>query len=74
MQEKHAWDKLLTLTGNIEEDFQKVIVLLEEHDITNPLFIKTTPVAFPKEMPKIRTSLKSYGTIHLAGLSQIKCS
>lgn len=33
MQKKHAWDKVVKLSGNIEEDFKKVILLLEENSI-----------------------------------------
>jgi len=33
MQPKHAWDKLIKLTGNIENDFKQVVALLEEHKI-----------------------------------------
>lgn len=33
MQSKHAWDKLIKISGNIEEDFKKVIYLLEENKI-----------------------------------------
>jgi hypothetical protein len=30
MQEKHAWDKVITLSGNVQEDFKKVTLFLEE--------------------------------------------
>lgn len=33
MQKKHAWDKLVNLTGNVEEDFKRVALLLEENSI-----------------------------------------
>ncbi len=33
MQKKHAWDKLIKLSGNIEEDCKNVVKLLEEHKI-----------------------------------------
>lgn len=33
MQKKHAWDRLINLTGNQVEDFSKVIALLEENNI-----------------------------------------
>lgn len=33
MQKKHAWEKLIKLTGNVETDFKKVALLLEESDI-----------------------------------------
>lgn len=40
MQKKHAWDKLITLSGNVEEDCRKVVALLEEHGIQNKLYFK----------------------------------
>ena len=33
MQHKHGWDKIIKLTGNIEEDFKKIIKLLEDNKI-----------------------------------------
>lgn len=33
MQPKHAWDKVIKLTGNVEEDCKNVVKLLEEHQI-----------------------------------------
>ncbi len=33
MQPKHAWDKVLKLSGNVEEDFKKVALLLEKESI-----------------------------------------
>lgn len=39
MQEKHAWDKLITLTGNVGEDFIKVTLLLEDHGILSEKYI-----------------------------------
>jgi len=33
MQKKHAWDKVLTLTGNHEKDFKKVLEFLEKHNV-----------------------------------------
>lgn len=33
MQSKHAWDKLIQLTGNINEDCKKVMLLLENHNV-----------------------------------------
>ena len=35
MQPKHAWDELLKLSGNVEDDFKKVAALLEENNILN---------------------------------------
>jgi len=33
MQKKHAWNKLIKITGNQKEDFQKIVRLLEENKI-----------------------------------------
>ncbi len=33
MQPKHAWDKVLKLSTNVEEDFKKVVFLLEKESI-----------------------------------------
>src|SRR5262249_21717655 len=33
MQPKHAWDKLIILSGDVELDSQKVLTLLEENKI-----------------------------------------
>jgi tetratricopeptide (TPR) repeat protein len=33
MQPKHAWDKLVKMSGNVEEDCKKVIKLLEDNQI-----------------------------------------
>lgn len=33
MQPKHAWDKLIKMSGNVEEDFKKVVKLLEDNQI-----------------------------------------
>lgn len=53
MQKKHAWDKVVKLSGNVEEDFKTVVILLEKNDITNKAFIKGIPTSFPKPVPKI---------------------
>jgi tetratricopeptide (TPR) repeat protein len=53
MQQKHAWDRLVNLTGNMEIDFQRVVRLLEEHHILNPANIKSTPKKFPMNNPVI---------------------
>ena len=53
MQQKHAWDKVLALTGNIEEDFQRVVAFLEEHEIAKDVCAKKS-FLFPKDSPKIR--------------------
>lgn len=53
LQEKHAWDKLVKITGNIEEDFNQVIKLLEESKIIQQK-PKSKPVLYPKgSNPKI---------------------
>jgi hypothetical protein len=33
MQQKHAWDKVIKITGNIEEDFKRVVMFLEENAV-----------------------------------------
>jgi hypothetical protein len=33
MQKKHAWEKLIKLTGNQAEDFKKITALLEQNKI-----------------------------------------
>lgn len=42
MQKKHAWDRVVKITGNAEEDFIKVVAYLEEHQVVSPKNIKTT--------------------------------
>lgn len=42
MQPKHAWDKLIKLSGNIEEDCGKVVELLEKNKIFLEKYRKTT--------------------------------
>ena len=39
MQPKHAWDKVLKLSGNVEEDFKKVALLLEENGILSEKYL-----------------------------------
>lgn len=53
MQEKHAWDKLIQVSQNIDVDFTKVVKLLEEHDISNNLFLQGVPQYFPKANPRV---------------------
>lgn len=57
LQKKHAWDKLVKITGNIDEDFNKVIKLLEESKITNQPPIQ--PPRFFPEKHKIKTHIRS---------------
>lgn len=40
MQKKHAWDKIINLSGNVEEDFKKVLILLEEEQINSFKYFK----------------------------------
>lgn len=40
MQDKHAWDKLIQLSGNVEEDTRRVVSLLEEQGILSNQFLK----------------------------------
>ncbi len=39
MQPKHAWNKVLQLSGNLEEDFKKVALLLEESGILSEKYL-----------------------------------
>jgi hypothetical protein len=39
MQKKHAWDKLIKLTGMVEEDFRAVVLLLEDNCILSEKFV-----------------------------------
>jgi gamma-glutamyl-gamma-aminobutyrate hydrolase PuuD len=48
MQQKHAWDKLTVLSGNVECDFKNIISILEEHQIADKQFLKES-VFFPEE-------------------------
>lgn len=53
MQEKHAWDKVLKLSGNVQEDFKKVVAILEENNIFDKSFLKDKPRLYPDVTPKI---------------------
>ncbi len=53
MQLKHAWNKVITLSGNIEQDFAKVVSLIEENNIIDKCFLKDKPQLFPKNFPKV---------------------
>jgi tetratricopeptide (TPR) repeat protein len=53
MQEKHAWDKLIKISGNVEEDFKKLAALLEENNIIDKAFMKGEPQLFPATSPRI---------------------
>ncbi|MGL4348413.1 MAG: hypothetical protein ACRCSV_03020 [Chlamydiales bacterium] len=67
LQEKHAWNKLVKITGNIDEDFNRVIKLLEESKITNQLPIRK-PKIFPKDS-KIKTHIRSEYETQINGLN-----
>lgn len=56
MQKKHAWDKVITLSGNVEQDFNAVILLIEENKIINDSYLKDIPQLFPRNAPKISKS------------------
>lgn len=53
MQKKHAWDKLLPLTGNLQEDFKQVMRLLEESGIQSEKYLKGKPMPWPPKKPTI---------------------
>jgi tetratricopeptide (TPR) repeat protein len=44
MQPKHAWDKLVKISGNIEEDCKKVVKLLEDNKISMEKYRKNTTI------------------------------
>lgn len=44
MQPKHAWDKLVKISGNIEEDCKKVVKLLEDNRISLEKYRKNTTI------------------------------
>lgn len=39
MDRKHAWEKVISLSGDMEKDAQKVIEVLEQHEAWHPKFI-----------------------------------
>lgn len=39
MQKKHAWDKVIKITENVEEDFKNVLLLLEENSILSEQYL-----------------------------------
>lgn len=53
MQKKHGWDKVVMLSGNIENDFARVIALLEESNISDKAFLIGDARLFPEKAPKI---------------------
>jgi hypothetical protein len=59
MQPKHAWDKALKLSGNIEEDFKKVVAFLENKNIMSSKNLRNT-VALPKDTPVKSIHLLEY--------------
>lgn len=59
MQQKHAWNKVLELSGNTQEDFQKVLAFLEERDILNPKYLRNTI-----ELPENATVKNIYVLTH----------
>lgn len=48
MQSKHSWDKVVKLSGNLEEDWKKVLTLLEE----NKIFLEKYRIKPPKTFEK----------------------
>ena len=53
MHPKHAWDKFIKLTGNVEEDIKNVIAFLEKSDITDRAYLIGKPRLLPEINPKI---------------------
>lgn len=44
MQKKHGWEKLITLSGNMEKDFQEVINILEKSGILAGNLVESYPI------------------------------
>jgi tetratricopeptide (TPR) repeat protein len=53
MQEKHAWKKVVALTGNVEKDFDLVVDFLEQNKITKARIVED-PLFFPTACPEIK--------------------
>jgi hypothetical protein len=62
MQPKHAWDKLLKLSGNVEEDFIQVLTFLENKNIMNLENLRST-VLFPRNAVIKNVHLLEYKAI-----------
>jgi len=60
MQRKHMWHHLIESSHNIQDDFKKVLSLLEDHGIVNEKYIAGDSLYFPSSShPKIvRTTYK----------------
>jgi hypothetical protein len=59
MQSKHAWNRVIELSGNIEEDFKKVVTFIENKNIINPKNLRNT-MGFPKDTPIKNLHLLEY--------------
>lgn len=42
MQKKHGWDRIITLTGKVEDDFRNVVRLLENEGVISSQYSKQT--------------------------------
>lgn len=59
MQKKHAWDKIIPLSGNVEDDFIKIISIIEEHDLINEKYLRSA-TQFPRNLPVKNLLLLEY--------------
>lgn len=59
MQPKHAWDKVVQLTGNVEEDFKKVLTFLEKSNIQDKKYLRTS-LELPRDVPTKNIHLLEY--------------
>ncbi len=57
LQKKHCWDRVVKITGNIDEDFLSVQKLLEELKIYEKKFLKSKPLVYPKDAPILTQSV-----------------
>lgn len=67
LQEKHLWNNLVKITGNMDEDFNRVIKLLEESKITHQSPIR--PPRFFPQKSKIKTHIRSDYKTKINGLT-----
>ncbi len=56
MQKKHAWDRVVKLTGNVEKDFKEVVQFLERNQMYDKSHLFEGPNPFPRHSPKIHRS------------------
>lgn len=64
MQPKHAWDKVIVITGKLEEDFLNVLKYLEKIGIKEKTNMIDKPQLFPWKNPKIRKEIYEVKSSH----------